>query len=151
MAGNGRELKKIRLIYISLSFLLLTMGMCGYLFFRDFSSIVLFAWMPGLPVPASPHIPLSTDTIWGYLLVFNLPHGLWSLSGLLVIRAIWLTDTKWRAIYGGIFFVVISALEISQLSEDRRGTFDTLDLASYGVSAFVESITYNLFIRRKLR
>jgi hypothetical protein len=68
----------------------------------------------------------------------------------LVIRAIWLTNIKWRAIYGGIFIAIISILEISQLSENRYGTFDVLDLASYGIFAFIESITYNKFIKRKI-
>ena len=94
-------------------------------------------------------IPVRTDTLLSYLLIFNLPHGLWCLSGLLVIRAIFLTDIKWRAIYAGIFLVIISALEISQLNENRNGTFDVLDLASYGFFAFVESIAYNKFIRRR--
>jgi len=91
----------------------------------------------------------NTNTVFGYLFVFNLPHGLWCLSGLLIIRAIWLKNIKWRAIYGGIFIVIISVLEISQLNENRNGTFDLLDLAFYGVFALLESITYNKFIRRK--
>ena len=63
MAGSGGELKKVRSIYISLSFLLLIMGMCGYLFFRDFSNIALFTWMPGLPVPVAPRFPLPIERI----------------------------------------------------------------------------------------
>jgi len=126
------------------------MGMCIYLLFRDLSNIALFALMPKPAFPDTPLIPLDTGAIWAQLLVFNLPHGLWALAGLLTIRAIWLTGVKWRAIYAGAFLAVISALEISQLSQDRHGTFDALDLASYGVSAFVESVTYNKFIKRRV-
>ena len=133
-----------------LSLLFLIMGMCIYLLFRDLSNIALFSWMPNFPLVDTSLVSLNTGTIFGRLFVFNLPHGLWSLAGLLVIRAIWLTNVKWRAIYGGIFFVVISALEISQLSEARHGTFDVLDLAFYGGSAFLESMTYNIFIRRRV-
>jgi len=68
---------------------------------------------------------------------------LWALSGLLVIRAIWLTNAKWRAIYGGVFIAAASSFEISQMSENIPGTFDVLNIASYGVSAFLESMTYN--------
>jgi len=162
-------MKKIRVAYVLLSLLFLIMGMCIYLFFRDLNNIALFSWMPNFPLPdntpldsclcRSPTplpflgtrlIPINTDTILGRLFVFNLPHGLWSFAGLLVIRAIWLTNVKWRAVYGGIFLAVISVLEISQLSENRHGTFDVLDLASYGVSAFVESMAYNIFIRRRV-
>jgi len=151
-----------------LSFLFLVMGMCIYLFFRDLSNIALFSWIPRLsladayldscqcrsptilPFLDTPLVSVNTGTILGRLFVFNLPHGLWSFAGLLAIRAIWLTSVKWRAVYGGIFLAVISALEISQLSENRHGTFDVLDLASYGVSAFVEGMTYNIFIRRRV-
>jgi hypothetical protein len=125
-------------------------GVAIYAFFRNIDNIVLFRFFSKPAFLDSPRIPLRTGTIWGYLFVFNLPHGLWCLSGLLVIRAIWLTNTKWRAIYGGIFIAAISSLEIAQLIGNRVGTFDVLDLASYGVSAFVESITYNKFIRRRV-
>jgi len=143
-------MKKLRVIYVLLSFLFLIAGMCIYLLFRDLNNIALFEWMPKPSFLVTPLISLNTSTIWGQLFVFNLPHGLWSLAGLLVIRMIWLTSVKWRAIYGGIFLVVISATEIIQLSEGRHGRFDVLDLASYGVSAFVESVTYNKFIRRRV-
>ena len=125
------------------------MGMCIYLFFRDLGAIALFAWMRKPLLLDTPLIPSNTDAVWGRLFVFNLPHGLWALSGLLIIRAIWLTDVKWRAVYGGIFLAIVSALEIGQLSENRHGTFDVLDLASYGVAAFVESMTYNKFVKRR--
>jgi len=145
-----RCMKKIRATYGLLALLFLFMGMCIYLLFRDLNNIALFDWMSKPSFLATPLISLNTDTIWGYLFVFNLPHGLWCLSGLLIIRAIWLTGVKWRAVYGGIFLTIISAIEISQLSENRHGTFDVLDLASYGVSAFLESVTYNKFIKRRV-
>jgi len=127
------HMKTIRVAYGLLSLLFLIMGMCIYLLFRDFSNIALFAWILEPPFPVTPSlscsyrcsppslntplISLNTGTmILGRLFVFNLPHGLWSLSGLLAIRAIWLTNVKWRAVYGVIFLAVISALEISQLS-----------------------------------
>jgi len=159
----GCTMKKVRVAYVLLSLLLLIIGMSIYLFFRNLNSIVLSTWIPRPSLMDTPfdsccscaghtiplflntlRISIDTSTILGRLFVFNLPHGLWSLAGLLAIRAIWLTDVKWRAVYGGIFLVVISALEISQLSEARHGTFDVLDLASYGVSAFVESMTYGI-------
>jgi hypothetical protein len=110
----------------------------------------LFRFLPKPPFLGVPRVAVNTGSIWAYLFVYNLPHGLWCLSGLSVIRAVWLTNAKWAAIYGGVFIVIISALEISQLLESRIGTFDPLDLASYGVFAFVESMTYYTFIRRKI-
>jgi len=148
--GMGQNLS-IKLVYCLAAFMAFLGGVAIYAFFRNIDNIVLFQYFSEPSFLASLRIPLRTDTLWGYLFVFNLPHALWCLSGLLVIRAIWLTNAKWRAIYSGIFIVIISFLEISQLSENRYGTFDILDLASYGVSAFVESITYNKFIRRKIK
>jgi hypothetical protein len=106
----------------------------------------LFKYFPNLSFMSLAPIPLSTNKIWSYLFVYNLPHGLWCLSGLMIIRAILFTNIKWRTIYACIFLVVISALEISQISEHRNGTFDVLDLASYVIFAFVESTVYNIII-----
>ena len=138
----------LKLAYYIAAFVAILGGVFIYTFFRNIDNIVLFQFLPKPSFLATKRIPIGTDTLWGYLFVFNLPHGLWCLSGLLIIRAIWLTNIKWMAIYGGIFLVTISLLEICQLSEKRYGTFDILDLAFYGVFAFIESITYNKFIRR---
>ena len=147
---NGFGYNRLRLSYCFIAVLAFLGGIAIYIFFRD-HNVVLFQIFPKPTfLAAIPHIPFNTDTIWGYLFVFNLPHGLWCLSGLLVIRAIWLTNIKWRAIYGGIFILAISSLEISQLSEKMQGTFDVFDLTSYGVFAIVESITYNVFVKRRI-
>ena len=143
-------ISRIRLTYVLAAFLAFIYGTTIYAFFRDLN-IVLFQFIPKPSFLASLRIPLKTETIWGYLFTFNLPHGLWCLSGLLVIRAIWLTNIKWRAIYGVIFIVAISSLEISQLNEKRFGTFDVLDLVFYGASTLVESVIFNMFVKRKER
>ena len=140
---------KIKLNYC---FAAITFFICGvliYALFRNTDNLVIFkifskpAFLNSLP------ISVRTDFVFNYLFVFNLPHGLWCLSGLLVIRAIFLENIKWRTIYCVIFLVIISALEISQISENRNGTFDLLDLASYGFFAFVESMIYNRIINRR--
>jgi len=144
------RINHIRFIYCLVAFAAFSGGVAIYAFFRNLDNIMLFHCFTKPTFLASFYIPLRTDTAWGYLFVFNLPHGLWCLSGLLVIRAIWLNNTKWRAMYGGIFIAIASSLEVSQMSETRHGTFDVLDLAAYGVFAFVEGIAYNKFIRRKI-
>jgi hypothetical protein len=141
---------KFKLAYCLAALVAFIGGVLIYAFFRNINNLVIFNFLPKPSFLESLYIPLGTNSIWAYLFVFNLPHGLWCLAGLLVIRAIWLTNIKWRAIYGGIFIAIISIFEISQLSEKRHGTFDVLDLTSYGVFAFVESITYNKFIKRRI-
>jgi hypothetical protein len=139
----------IRLAYCLAALAAFTGGGMIYAFFRNIDSMILFQYITKPSLFATP-VSFNTDTIWGYLFVFNLLHGLWCLSGLLVIRAIWLTNAKWRVIYGGTFIAVASFLEIMQLNESFPGTFDKLDLASYGVFALLESITYNKFVKRRI-
>jgi hypothetical protein len=147
---RGQVNLKFKLAYCLSALVAFLGGVAIYAFFRNLDNMVLFHYFPKPSFPATPRIPVKTDTTWGYLFVFNLPHGLWCLSGLLVIRAIWLGNTKWRAIYGGIFLVAVSSLEIMQLNKNIPGTFDVLDLASYGIFAFLESIIYNKFIKRRV-
>jgi len=142
--------RNIRVAYFLAALAAFLGGVAIYTFFRNIDNMVLFRHIPQLSFLATPHIQLATDTIWGHLFVFNLLHGLWCLSALLVIRAVWLTDTKWRAIYGGIFIAIASILEIAQLNENIPGTFDRLDLAAYGIAAFLESIMYKTFTHRRI-
>jgi len=143
-------IKSLKLVYCLVAFVVFVGGIAIYALFRNIDHMVLFRYFPKPLFLAVPHIQLNTNTTWGYLFVFNLPHGLWCLSGLLVIRAIWLTNARWRAIYGGTFIMLASSLEILQLSETIFGTFDALDLASYGIAFLLEEITYNKLIRRKI-
>jgi len=139
--------KSFRLVYCLAAFAAFGGGVAIYAFFRNIDYMVIFRYVPK---PSFPTTTLCTDTPWGYIFVFNLPHGLWCLSGLLVIRAVWPTNTKWRAVYGGIFVAAASSVEIMQLGEVMPGTFDLLDLASYGIAAFSESVTYNKFTKRSV-
>ena len=141
--------RNIRVAYSLAALTAFLSGVAIYALFRNIDNMMLFRYVPQLSFLTTPHIQVGTDTMWGYLFVFNLLHGLWCLSALLVIRAIWLTDTKWRAIYGGIFIAIASTFEIAQLNENIPGTFDRLDLAAYGIAAFLESIIYKKFTHRR--
>ena len=157
MAGNkpftaDREIRlgKIKLAYCFTALAAFAGGVVIYALFRNIDTMVLFRFFPQPSFLAGQRIQLNTDTVWGYLFVFNLLHGLWCLSGLLVIRAVWLTNTKWRAVYGGTFIATASFLEIMQLIGIVPGRFDALDLAAYGVFASIESMTYNKFVKRRI-
>jgi len=142
--------KKLKQGYFLVALLAFASGVAIYVFFRNIDNMLVFRYFPQPSFLVTLHIPLNTNTVWGYFFVFNLLHGLWCLSGLLIIRAIWLTNVKWRAIYAGTFIAAASFLEIAQLNENNPGTFDVLDLAAYGVFAFMESITYNKFVKRRI-
>jgi hypothetical protein len=149
MKTNIKTVKQYKLIY---SLTALVAFMCGafiYLFFRNLN-MVLFQFISKPPFLASFHVPVKAHTIWLSLFLFNLPDGLWFLSGLLVIRSIWLLNTKWRTIYCAVFCLIALLFEFGQLLKFIPGTFDPLDLLSMAFFAFVEGIIFTTFIRRKI-
>jgi hypothetical protein len=72
------------------------------------------------------------------------------MSGLLLLRGIWLHNIKWRAIYGGIFIAIVMFYVILKLPGIIPGTFDIIDLVIMGFFAFLESMIFKMFIRRYL-
>jgi hypothetical protein len=84
------------------------------------------------------------------MFIYNLPYGLWCLSGLLLVRAFWLKNTKWGLIYSGIFIAVVMSYVVLKLPEIIPGTFDVLDILFMGFFAFLESIIFYKFMRRYL-
>jgi len=147
---KSQIIKQIKLVYYISAFVALMAGFAIYAFFRNIDNMILFQIFPKPENLNYLYFKVKTDTFWMYLFVFNLPHGLWCFSILLIIRAIWMHDNKWRIFYSGIFITAALSLEIAQLSETMPGTFDVFDLASYVFFAFVESIIFNLFIKRRI-
>jgi len=139
---------RLRLTYCLTAFLVFLGGLAIYVFFRSLN-IVLFQIFPKPLFLNMLHFSVRTDPILMSLLVFNLPDGLWFLSGLLVIRAVWLTNPKWRAIYFAIFAFIALSMEISQIFENVPGTFDPLDVLFMGITAFIEGVVYNTFLTRR--
>jgi hypothetical protein len=76
---------------------------------------------------------------------------LWFVSGILLLRFIWFDRLKEQKIYLIIFYIIGVLFEISQLSVNIPGTFDWLDLLFMGIGAFVESLLYNIYVKRRLR
>jgi hypothetical protein len=142
--------KRIKLVYYILAIAALLAGIAIYALFRNINDMILFQFFSKPVILDSFHFQVTTDTLWMYLFIFNLPHGLWCFSILLIIRAIWIHNIRWRMFYGGLFIAAAFVIEIAQLSENVPGTFDVFDLASYGFFAFVESIIFNLFIKRRI-
>jgi hypothetical protein len=125
-------------------------GMVIYAFFRDISNMLLFHFFPKWSFLSELYIPLNADSIWSYMFIYNLPYGLWCLSGLLLVRAVWFGNIKWRMIYGGIFIAIVMTYVFLKLPGIIPGTFDALDLIFMGFFAFMESLIFNLFIKRRI-
>jgi len=147
---RANNIGRLKLAYYIAAFLTFLGGVTVYAFLRDINNMILFHFFPKIPFLSTLYVPVKTDALWPNIFRNNLPDGLWCLSGLLLVRAIWLHNAKWRAIYGGIFIAIALSFEISQLSGNMPGTFDALDLVFMGLFAFLESIIFNMFIRRNL-
>jgi len=141
---------RLKLAYFITAIAVLFGGMTIYVFFRNTNNMLLFHYLPKLSFINRLYFPLNANTIWSNMFIFNLPYGLWCLSGLLVIRAVWLTETKWGNIYGLVFIVIVMSYVFLKLPKIIPGTFDVLDLIYMCFFAFMESIIFNMFIRRKL-
>jgi hypothetical protein len=76
---------------------------------------------------------------------------LWFVSAVLFFRFIWFYKTKTQRAYIWCFYGIGFGLEISQLSEKIPGTFDWLDLLSFGIGAFVEGLLYKKIILRRIK
>jgi hypothetical protein len=112
--------------------------------------MALFHFFPK-PLFLTPlYNPIKTESIWSNMFIYNLPYGLWCLSGLLLVRSVWLHNAKWRSIYSGIFIAIVMSYVILKLPGITPGTFDVLDLVFMGLFAFIESLIFNMFIRRIL-
>jgi len=148
--GNCYALTRMRLLCCVAGFAALFSGIAVYVFFRN-HDMILFHFIPRPAFLNTLFIPVINDSITNSVLLFNLPDGLWFLSGLLFIRALWLTNAKWRTRYFGIFAAATLALEIGQIFPTVPGTFDALDVLLMGIFAFMEISIFNLFIKRRIR
>ena len=140
---------RLRLIYLLIALLAFFAGTAIYTFFRN-HNIVLFHVFPKPSFLNMLYFPVRTDSKIMSMFIFNMPNGLWFLSGLLVIRAVWLTNQKWRTIYFYIFALIALSMEFLQLSRSIPGTFDVLDIVFMALFAFAESVICNMLIKRSV-
>jgi len=141
---------QLKQAYCIASILAFLGGAAIYAFFRNINNMIMFRFFPKPSFLTSLYIPVKTDSILFNMFIYNLPYGMWCLSGLLLVRAVWLHNAKFRAVYSGIFITVVMSYVLLKLPGIIPGTFDALDLIFMGFFAFIESIIFNMFIRRYL-
>lgn len=78
--------------------------------------------------------------------LYNLPDGLWLLSFILLIDAIW-GSNKIKYLFSGGMTLLILTLEIAQMTHIFPGTGDILDIASYLIALIIYSL-YNIITYR---
>jgi hypothetical protein len=80
--------------------LLLASGIAIYFLFRKNGAMLLFDWFPALSPLKGLAISTQADgNVLLTLTVYSVPGGLWLLSGLLLIRALWWADPKFNSVY----------------------------------------------------
>jgi len=121
---NDNLAKKVRLFYAIFSILFLSIGFLIYLLFRD-SKLLFFDW---INFNVSKNIVLNINNNVNNIILYNLPDGLWILSGIMFIRIIWFNKIKLCNIYIISFSFIAIILEILQLLPYIPGTFDILDI-----------------------
>jgi hypothetical protein len=146
MTGN-KAVRRYRLLYLSLALCALLGGVAIYGLFRNLD-ILLFrvvqrpAFLGAFHVPADLRRPLVAA------LVFNLPDGLWLLSGLFLLRALWLGAPRTGAAYRAALCLCALGLELLQAIPTTPGTFDPADLAVMLVCCLLEGMVYTHFFAR---
>ena len=150
MNVSGKKLFiKLKLTYCFATFIAFMGGVFIYAFFRNTSNMALFSFLPK-PSFLNNTVLLRTESIWVCMFIYNLPYGLWCISGLLFVRAVWMNNEKWRKIYSVIFITLVMIYVLLKIPGIIPGTFDVLDLVFMGFFAFIESLIFKMFIRRYL-
>ena len=124
-------------VYFLLSACTLTAGFLIYYLFRD-GTMLIHQWCVFLPRHTAV-IPFSRSPLLTGFFRYNLPDGLWVLSGLLFLRALWHEQPKTFYIYQLCFLFIAFLLEALQLFDGIAGTFDVLDVVTIGSIALLES------------
>lgn len=117
---------------ITAAFLIFVVGGCIYIAFRS-TTLRMFGWFDDLGLhdfilgvrssSSSIHMP--------EIIRFCIPDGLWTLSYILFMDAIWSPDVKRQLIFCCIIPLIGSLSEILQNFGFVKGTFDVVDLSCY--------------------
>jgi hypothetical protein len=137
----------LRPMYLSLSAITLTAGFLLYYLFRD-GNMLLYTWFDFLP-RHNTLIPFSRSSVLLDFFRYNLPDGLWVLSGLLFLRALWHEQPKIFYIYRLCFLCMAFFLEALQVFDGIAGTFDVFDVVTMGSIALLESMTHKIQLMRR--
>jgi len=139
-------MKKPRL-YFFLSVFTIICGFLMYYFLKN-ENMLMHQWFGFLPRNGSI-ITFSHSSILTSFFRYNLPDGLWLLSGLLFLRAVWHEQPKTFLVYRWCFLCIAFLLEITQLFNGIAGTFDIFDVVTMGSIALLESIVHKVQLTRR--
>ena len=136
------ELHKKKFNYLLISFLSLVAGLLCYILFRESTLLIN-------DVLKIKFLNIKTldDYIFINFVRYNLPDGLWILSGILFLRSIWIENKRFSQVYVCVFIMFAMIFEILQNFKYIPGTFDVLDLITMGIFAVIEQIIYKFSVK----
>jgi hypothetical protein len=123
-------------------------GLVLYALFRN-AHFIAYNWV-GMPNVVHTAV-LQHKNPLGTILVYSVPDGLWLLSGIFLIRAVWCTNQKWCARYVRCFCAIGLLWEFLQAKGVTPGTFDVWDVTLLSAAAIIEGIVYTYGIKRRYK
>lgn len=132
MVGIYKLTNMSKSIEITASLLFFTLGGCIYIAFRS-TSLQMFGWFDylGLHELIIAVRNLLSDIQIPEIIRYCIPDGLWTLSYILFMDAIWSPDVKRQTLFCGIIPIMGALSEILQYYNVVKGTFDVIDLLCY--------------------
>lgn len=141
---------KAKVISYLLSSLLFLIGGFIYIAFRT-TSLLMFKWFDILGLSDAIYTiraGVSDYKIASSWVLYSLPDGLWTMSYVIVMAALW--DFDYCRHYLIVLFIPFLAIasEILQVFGLVHGTFDWVDLITY-ITATILGIIYCSFIKNR--
>lgn len=117
---------------ITAALLFFAIGGCIYIAFRS-TSLRMFGWFDDLGLhEVIMGVRNSSSGIQiPEIIRFCIPDGLWTLSYILFMDAIWAPDVKRQLLFCCIIPLIGSFSEVLQYFGVVKGTFDVVDLSCY--------------------
>ena len=119
-------------IEITMALLFFAFGGCIYIAFRS-TSLRMFGWFDdlGLHEIIMSVRSFTSDIQLPEMIRYCIPDGLWTLSYILFMDAIWNPDLKRQILFGSIIPIVGGISEVLQYFNVLSGTFDVVDISCY--------------------
>lgn len=136
------QLDKTNITRLAVAALLLITGGVIYVLFRS-SGLILFDWIDslGLSHQVQRIRDASTNLTPGSFIRYSLPDGLWLISYLLIINAVFGHNDRWLWLGFTLLLPTFAIChEVLQGLGICRGTFDTLDLLCYSVPLAIDLV-----------
>ncbi|WP_461255797.1 hypothetical protein [Treponema sp. R80B11-R83G3] len=140
----------MRNIFFILAGISMAIGALIYPLFRD-PNLLIWNFFPKPVFWDMCRIPINEKNVLTAVFVYSGPDFLWLLSGIFLLRGVWLFQPKTQDVYIAAFYIIAAVWNTGQYFNIVPGTFDFLDLLTMSGVALTEGIIFNFFIRRRIQ